>query len=61
MLDEFERENKLDFEGKREREESAIWCMVVVLTKFPMCKTRILRLENLQIKGRERVDRVEEG
>jgi hypothetical protein len=46
---------------EREREEGAIWCMVEVLTKFPMCKTRIARLEDLQLKGRERVDGVEEG
>jgi hypothetical protein len=39
---------------EREREEGAIWCMVEVLTKFPMCKTRIARLEDLQLKGRER-------
>jgi hypothetical protein len=33
---------ELSMEGKKKKEEgNDIWCMVVVLTKSPMCKTRI--------------------
>jgi hypothetical protein len=47
----------LFLERKRREEGNGIWCMVVVLTKSPMCKSRIAtrfcKVVNIQIKGRD--------